>query len=119
MFGRTRGGDDGWVEDEMQDGTRFRYRIGLDRISQIEPEVLRILADEARLRGVTVVDYIRDIAGMKKQELHVHRDRIRRGEGGDRLNALYQAWLAARDAVHHDQQFLMHGRRPSDPPFWL
>ena len=40
MFGRTRGGDDGWVEDEMQDGTRFRYRIGLDRISQIEPEVL-------------------------------------------------------------------------------
>ncbi|MCA1188292.1 MULTISPECIES: hypothetical protein [unclassified Saccharopolyspora] len=111
--------DDGWVEDELQDGSPIRYRIHLDRISEIPPEALRVLTDAARSEGVAVADYIRRVAEMPKRELHVHRDRIRRGEGGDGLALRYEAWLEARRTVHGDMQFLSKGAQRGDRPFWL
>ncbi|MEU6130775.1 hypothetical protein ABZ805_16520 [Saccharopolyspora sp. NPDC047091] len=111
--------DDGWFEDELQDGSPIRYRIRLDRISEIHPDALRVLTLAAETEGVPVADYIRRVAEMPKRELHVYRDQVRRGEGGDGLALRYEAWLEARRTVHDDMQFLSKGAKPGDPPFWI
>ncbi|WP_258341602.1 hypothetical protein [Saccharopolyspora gregorii] len=111
--------DDGWFEDELQDGSPFRYRIHLEPISEIHPDALSVLTFAAGTEGVPVTDYIRRVAEMPKQELHIYRDQVKRGEGGDGLALRYEAWLEARRTVQDDMQFLSKGAKPGDPPFWI
>lgn len=120
MFKRRGVNDDnaGWTVDNSGDGSVFRFRIHLDRIDDLDESMRAFLAEDAELQGKTLRQYVGWVAGMRKPELHVYRDKVKRGEGGQRLFDLYSAWLDVRMAVT-ETQFLQNGVRPGDPPFWI
>ena len=120
MFRRQRVNDDnaGWILDKSGDGSVFRFRVHLDRVDGLREPLRAFLTEEAKRGGKTLPEYVGWVAGMRKAELHVYRDRVKRGEGGQYLFDLYSAWLDVRVAVT-EQQFLQNGARPGEPPFWL
>ena len=99
--GDNRADDDnaGWIMDKLGDGTPIRMKVYPERIDRLSGHHRTILAEEARDRGMTLLEYVGWVGRMPKSELHVYRDRVRSGSGGSRLAAVYDAWLSARMAV--------------------
>lgn len=94
----------------------FRWKVLPERVDSLirdssEDIVLgddgRVLvAEEARGRGMTVPQYLTWVGSMPKSELHVYRDQIMAGNAGERMTALYSAWLRIRTSVQLVQMFI-------------
>lgn len=95
---------------------RFRWKVLPERVDSLirdstEDIVLgndgRVLvAEEARSRGMTLVQYLSWVGGMPTSELHEYRDRIMAGTAGERMTTLYGAWLRIRTSVQLQQMFI-------------
>ncbi|MET9657776.1 hypothetical protein [Streptomyces sp. NPDC006510] len=108
----------GWTMDKLRDGTLIRTRVHPEHIGEISDHHRTILTEEARGRGMTLLEYVGWVGRMPKSELHVYRDQVRSGSGGPRLAAVYDAWLSARMAVTETQS-LQRGWGPGEPDRWI
>lgn len=108
----------GWITDKLRDGTLIRMKVYPERIDRLSDDHGAILTEEARDRGMTLLEYVGWVGRMPKAELHVYRDRVRSGSGGPRLAAVYDAWLSARMAVQ-EVQTLQRGWAPGEPDRWV
>jgi hypothetical protein len=109
----------GWTMDKLRDGTLIRTKVYPERVDRLSDHHQRaILTEEARDRGMTLLEYVGWVGRMPKSELHVYRDRVMSGSGGPRLAAVYDAWLSARMAVR-EIQTLQRGWGPGEPDRWV
>ncbi|MEE1810139.1 hypothetical protein [Streptomyces sp. BE133] len=112
-----RNDNDGWTIEESPDGTLTRFRVDQERVDWLEDHQRAILTEDARGRGMTLLEYVGWVCRMPDAELHVYRDRVMAGSGGPRLAAVYDAWLHARITVR-ETQMLFPGLRPGEPDSW-
>ncbi|MEU1408179.1 hypothetical protein ABZ471_38680 [Streptomyces sp. NPDC005728] len=112
-----RNDNDGWTIEESPDGTLTRFRVDPERIDWLEDHQRAILTEEADGRGMTLLEYVGWVCRMPDAELHVYRDRLIAGTGGERLAVVYHAWLHARMNVR-ETQTLFPGWRPGEPDRW-
>ncbi|GAA4637389.1 hypothetical protein GCM10023196_091000 [Actinoallomurus vinaceus] len=113
-----RNDNNGWTVEESSDGsTLIRWRVHPERVDYLEDHQRAILTEDARGRGMTLLEYVGWVGRMPDSELHVYRDQIMAGNGGPRLAAVYDAWLDARSIVR-EFQMLFPGLRPGEPDTW-
>src|SRR5262250_350994 len=87
----------GWTYDRTGDGAKFRFRVRLERVDSISEPYRSTLVQDANRRAMTLREYVGWVAGMQKQQLHVYRDRVGTGEGGDGFLRIVSSVAACSD----------------------
>ncbi|MFI6768599.1 hypothetical protein [Streptomyces sp. NPDC050355] len=108
----------GWTMDRLRDNTPSAPRSTPSASTRSADHHRAVLAEEARNRRMTLLEYVGWVGRMPQSELHVYRDRVRSGSGGPRPAEVYDAWLSARMAVR-EMQTLQRGWGPGEPDRWI
>ncbi|MFD5247714.1 hypothetical protein ACFWIW_24470 [Amycolatopsis sp. NPDC058340] len=119
-----RNDNDGWTVETSPDGSLSRWRVDPSKVAWFEScqgdffsdQQLAALAEDARVRKMTRLEYLSWVCRLPTSELHKYRDRVIAGDGGPNLPVLYDAWLTAQSVVR-DVQILFRGL-PGQPDKW-
>ncbi|MFI5797930.1 hypothetical protein [Streptomyces sp. NPDC051677] len=112
-----RNDNDGWTVEESPDGSRTRFRVHAERVHLLDDSQRDVLAEDARNRGMTLLEYVGWVGRMPASEMHGYRDQVMAGSGGPHLAAVYGAWLDVQSIVR-ENQILLPGLRPGEPDRW-
>ncbi len=111
-----RSSNDGWTYEETPGVGQFRWRIVPQRFDSlfdddynaISDDNRALLAQEAGARGMTLLEYVDEVARMSQSEMYRYRDLIRAGAADEHLKKLHWVWIKVQQHVR-EVQMLLHG----------
>jgi hypothetical protein len=114
---RRHDDNDGWTYEETAGVGHFRWRIIPERVDSLlrdssdvlSDEERALLAEEARDRGMTLLQYFNWVGRLPQPNLYAYRDQIMADTAGPRLTRTYYAWLRIQSEVRL-VQMLLHGK---------